>query len=118
MCTTIREVREILVSFPPNIEDVYRHTWLRILRHSSKTSRGIRAQNCIIWVLNSPKSLTVSELQHLTAVCLETQTFDAERIVHIDTLLALCHGLLVVDKETSLVRLVRELLSLLCMTSS
>jgi hypothetical protein len=108
MCNTIREVKAILTSFPPKIQDVYRHTWLRILRHSSATKEGIRAQNCIIWVLNSPKSLTVAELQHLTAVCLETQKFDPERIVHIDTLLALCHGLLVVDKETKLVRLVRK----------
>jgi ankyrin repeat domain-containing protein 50 len=108
MCTTIGEVREILASFPQKIKDVYQDTWRRILRHSTATANGIRAQNCIIWVVHSPKSLTVAELQHLTAVCLETQTFDAERIVHIDTLLALCHGLLVVDKETNLVRLVRE----------
>jgi ankyrin repeat domain-containing protein 50 len=107
LCTTISEVREVLATFPPKIQDVYQHTWLRILRHSTATAKGIRAQDCIIWVLNSPKSLTVAELQHLAAVCLETQKFDAERIVHIDTLLALCHGLLVVDKETQLVRLVR-----------
>jgi hypothetical protein len=108
LCATISKVREILANFPPNIKDVYRHTWLRILAHSSAKTTGVQPQNCIIWVLNSPKSLTVEELQHLTAVCLETQKFDAERIVHIDTLLALCHGLLVVDKETQLVRLVRE----------
>jgi ankyrin repeat domain-containing protein 50 len=108
LCTTISEVREILASFPPKIQDVYRHTWLRILRHSTATAKGIRAYDCIVWVLNSSKSLTVKELQHLTAVCLETQKFDAERIVHIDTLLALCHGLLLVDEETQLVRLVRE----------
>ncbi|KAH6910107.1 ankyrin repeat-containing domain protein [Coprinopsis sp. MPI-PUGE-AT-0042] len=44
--------------------------------------------------------------QTWTPVCLETHKFDPERIVHIDTIVLLCRGLLVVDKETELVRLV------------
>jgi hypothetical protein len=105
-CTTIHDVRETLVNFPPEIQKVYRHTWMRILDQPS--NKGIRAQNCIIWVLHAPKSMTVAELQHLSAICLETQEFDPDRIIHIDTIIELCRGLLVVDEETSLVRLVRE----------
>jgi hypothetical protein len=52
--------------------------------------------------------MKVEELQHAAAICLETQKFDAERVVHEDTLLTLCRGLLVVEEETGVVRLVRE----------
>lgn len=56
--------------------------------------------------------MTLTELQHAAAVCLDNQRFDPGRLVHKDTLVALCHGLLVVDEDTSLVRLVRESLPL------
>ncbi|KAH6910052.1 hypothetical protein BKA70DRAFT_1424554 [Coprinopsis sp. MPI-PUGE-AT-0042] len=103
-CASVRNVRETLATFPPKIEDVYRQTWTRIVGQAS--SNGLFVQNCLIWVLNAPKSMTVEELQHAAAVCLETHKFDPERIVHIDTIVLLCRGLLVVDKETELVRLV------------
>lgn len=100
-------MRETLANFPPKIEDVYRATWRRIVGEASE-GKGVHAENCIIWVLNALYSMTVTELQYAAAVCLETHKFDPTKLVHQDTLVDLCRGLLVVDQETALVRLVRQ----------
>jgi hypothetical protein len=105
-CTSVHDVMETLANFPPRIQDVYRLTWKRIVEQSS--NGGLSASNPIIWVLNSPKSMTVPELQHASAVSLETHEFEPSRVVHKDTLVGQSRGLLVVDEETTLVRLVRK----------
>lgn len=105
-CLSVHDVKEALEQFPARIEDVYCHTWKRIVDQGSKS--GFGAQNFIIWVLNSPKSLTVHELRRAAATSLETHKLESDRLVDQDMLLSICHGLLVVDEQTELVRLVRR----------
>ena len=108
-CTTLHRVRETLANFPLRIEDVYIRTWNRIL--SQTQGQALLVRLCISWVLNAARSLTVDELRHAIAMCPRTCQFDPERLVPVDSLIAACCGLLVVDEKTQLIRLVRELIS-------
>ena len=72
----------------------------------------LMAQISLLWVLNAAKSMTVEELQHAHATSLETHKFEQKRVVHEDTLIGVCRGLLIVDEQTKLIRLVREFVPL------
>ena len=63
-----------------------------------------------MWVLYAERSLTIDELRHALATCPETYHFESERLMPEATILAACRGLVTIDKESRLVRLVRELI--------
>ena len=52
--------------------------------------------------------MKVQEIRHAAATCLETNQFYSDRLVPIETLVSSTRGLLIVDEETQLVRLVRQ----------
>ena len=97
---------DALEVFPSEIEDVYRLTWKRIC---SQTANNVAlAKTAILWVLNATRSMTSTELRHAIATHPETHKFERKRLVPEVTLGSVCCGLLVIEEETSLVRLVRE----------
>jgi hypothetical protein len=53
--------------------------------------------------------MTVSELERAVATCPDTYQFEADRLVPGTTLMSLCRGLVTVEKESGIVRLIREL---------
>ena len=103
-CASLHDVKESLAHFPAHIEDAYIQTWKRILRQPQSEV----VQDCLLWVLCAARSMTVDELQHAIATSPKTRHFDPDRLVPVDTLVALSSGLLVVDEKTRLVRLVRK----------
>jgi hypothetical protein len=107
-CTSIHEVRETLASFPTDIEDLYRKTWQRIL--ALKGRKAMSARNALTWVVFGTRSLTIQELREAVAFHPDTHKFERDRLVPETTLIGLCHGLVTVEKGTSLVRLVRKLI--------
>ncbi|KAH6907916.1 hypothetical protein BKA70DRAFT_1282843 [Coprinopsis sp. MPI-PUGE-AT-0042] len=103
-CTSIREVHQTLEDFPPSIEDVYLQTWKRILNQPS--NKASLAKRVLVWVIYAKRSLRVDQLRHAVATCPITHEFDASRLVSSETLITLCRGLLAVEEESSMVRLV------------
>ena len=59
-----------------------------------------------MWVSHSERPLLISELQYALAVETESTDLDPENIRPQDTVLGSCLGLVVVDEETSTVRLI------------
>ncbi|KAH6909746.1 hypothetical protein BKA70DRAFT_175144 [Coprinopsis sp. MPI-PUGE-AT-0042] len=103
-CTSVHEVKETLAAFPADIEDLYLQTWQRILNQTP--AKVLLAKKVILWVINSTRSLTIDELRHALATCPDTHRFNSSRLVQESVLIGLCRGLLMVEEETRLVRLV------------
>lgn len=106
-CFNVHEVRRTLKMFPSKIEDVYRQTWVRISNQSRNLSSHVRA--VLVWALYASRPMTLEELERAVATSLETHTFEASRRVPGANLMSMCRGLVVVEEESRLVRLVREL---------
>jgi ankyrin repeat domain-containing protein 50 len=105
-CMSAEEVRRTLSAFPSMIDDVYLYTWRRIL--NQKAEHVLLAKALLVWVLNAKRSMTVEEIRMAVATSLETHQFEAGRMVPCSTLISLSHGLVTVEEESQLVRLVRK----------
>ncbi|KAH6909473.1 hypothetical protein BKA70DRAFT_1561718 [Coprinopsis sp. MPI-PUGE-AT-0042] len=103
-CLSIRDVKQTLQNFPSQIEDAYVQTFNRISHQSSR--HVVIAKNALMWVLNTPRPMTVAELQHTVATHPETFRFEQDRVVPETSLIPLCCGLIAVDDQSRLVRLV------------
>ncbi|KAH6889058.1 ankyrin repeat-containing domain protein [Coprinopsis sp. MPI-PUGE-AT-0042] len=103
-CFSAQDVRATLKAFPLSIEDVYRQTWTRISNEGRK--HASLAQAVLIWVLNASRSMTIEELERAVATSPDTHKFEPGRLVSGSTLLSLCGGLITVEDESRLVRLV------------
>ena len=97
---------ETLQEFPSEIEAVYRQTWQRICGQSPKNI--LLAKTTLIWVLTAARSMTIEELRRAIATAPGTRKFERKRLVPAATLLTICCGLITVEEETRLVRLVRK----------
>lgn len=104
-CATVRDARQVLDRFPTKIEDIYSETMGRI-EQQSKNYASI-ARTILLWVTFAERPLTVTELQRVAAIRPDTLKFDPEGIVPEALLVSVCCGLVVVDKKTRLVRLIR-----------
>jgi len=87
-----------------DLESVYAQTLQRIREQKGDRSRlGVEV---LMWVSHAKRPLTIGELSHALAVEIESKDLDPENIRPQNTLLASCLGLVVVDEETSVVRLI------------
>ena len=105
-CVNLRQVRRILDGFPSQIEGAYVQTWNRILDENEENLSLLKM--VFIWVLTATRSMTLKELERVVSICPETFTFQADRVVPGSTFMTMCRGLLVVEEESQIVRLVRE----------
>ena len=105
-CFTAHQATQILEAFPENMEDVYQQTWNRIV--NSEANYASLAKAALAWVLNAKQSMTIEQLRHALAASPDTYHYESARLMPEATILATCHGLITIDKESRLVRLVRE----------
>ncbi|KAH6889038.1 hypothetical protein BKA70DRAFT_1163664, partial [Coprinopsis sp. MPI-PUGE-AT-0042] len=103
-CFSAQDVTDTLKAFPSSIEDVYRQTWSRISNEGRK--HASLAQAVLIWVLNASRSMTIDELERAVATSPDTHKFEPGRLVPGATLVSICGGLITVEEESRLVRLV------------
>jgi len=87
-----------------DLDSVYDQTLLRIKEQKSGRSR--LGMEVLMWVSHAERPLRIDELCHALAVEKEATGFDPENVPPEDTVLGPCLGLVVVDKETSMVRLI------------
>jgi hypothetical protein len=66
------------------------------------------AKKVLLWVLLLTRSMTMRQLQQAIGTSPITHQFDSGRNVEEEMLLRVCCGLVVVEEESGLVRLVRE----------
>jgi len=86
-----------------DLDSVYAQTLRRIREQEGDRARlGIEV---LMWVSHSERPLMIGEIQHALAVEMGSTDLDPENIRPQDTVLGSCLGLVVVDEETSTVRL-------------
>ncbi|KAH6917862.1 ankyrin repeat-containing domain protein [Coprinopsis sp. MPI-PUGE-AT-0042] len=73
---------------------------------SQTQAKVLLAKRLLLWVIAATRSLAVNDLRHALATCPDTHRFDSSRLVREGTLVGLCRGLVMVEEETRLVRLV------------
>ncbi|KAJ7229573.1 ankyrin repeat-containing domain protein [Mycena haematopus] len=101
---TISKVRQALNVLP---KDIYSSYEVAIERIDTQTKEDRKtAWSTITWVANAKRPLKIEELQVALAVEPGMQQLDEENLMDIDTILSVCAGLVSVDKESSIVRLV------------
>jgi ankyrin repeat protein len=64
------------------------------------------AKQVLSWITCARRPLTTSELQHALAVEVGEFTLDEENLPQIEDIVSVCAGLVVVDKESNIIRLV------------
>jgi len=104
--STIFRRREKLSKMTGGLElgDVYGATIGRIKAQDGDRSRlGMAA---LMWISHAERPLRADELCHALAVQLGSTVFDATNIPSMSTLVSCCQGLITVDKEASIVRLI------------
>jgi ankyrin repeat protein len=85
-------------------DHAYTETMSRIERQGDNAS-GL-AKKTIGWIINAKRNLTTAELEHALAIELETSEFDETNITDIEQLTSYCCGLVLVDEQTTEVKLV------------
>ena len=127
---TKRDMRKALTSLPKELDETYDSAMERIRSQDTDSVRV--AERALAWITNSRRPFSVEELQHALAVqpdevctahnsciysssCLEeamltpnhAQTsFDEEAIYAEDDLVSVCAGLVTIDRESHVIRLV------------
>lgn len=102
--TTIRDREEALKTLPSNIDEAFHGTIIRVTEQSPELFK--RAAKIMAWIHLAERPLTVSELLCSLAIKDGDTSLNPRGIPIRETLLNCCHGLAVVDQETSAVRLV------------
>lgn len=64
------------------------------------------AERVLSWITFSKRPLTVDEMQHTFAVELNEAKVDPENIPDVDVLMSVCAGLVIVDENSAIIRLV------------
>ncbi|KAJ7742082.1 ankyrin repeat-containing domain protein [Mycena metata] len=101
---TIGDVRRALKEAPKDLYDSY-HLAMQQIEAQNEDNRKT-ARSTLIWVANAKRLLTVSELTTALAIKPGARCLDEDYLLNIETVLAVCAGLVIVDKESSVVRLV------------
>ncbi|KAF8133575.1 ankyrin repeat-containing domain protein [Mycena galopus ATCC 62051] len=101
---TIGDVREAFKKLPMNLYDSYDIAMQRIEAQNEDNRKT--ACSTLTWVVNAKRPLTVSELTVALAIKPGAQRLDEDFLLDIETILAVCAGLVIVDKESLVIRLV------------
>ncbi|KAJ6545367.1 hypothetical protein B0H19DRAFT_861021, partial [Mycena capillaripes] len=101
---TIKAVREALKVLPNNLRDSYDIAMLRI-EAQTEEDRKI-THSTLAWVANAKRPLKVADITVALAIEPGAQQLDEDNFLDIDIILAVCAGLVIVDEQLSVVRLV------------
>ncbi|KAI5812827.1 hypothetical protein BZA77DRAFT_346729 [Pyronema omphalodes] len=107
--TSTSKRRAALNFLPEKLDDAFQATIDRIMstQSSAKSNQGMEV---LKWAFLAERPLMIPELRHALASInkLPTDNFDIEDLAYEKSLLDCCYGLVVVDKQTSSIRLVHK----------
>jgi hypothetical protein len=104
-CQSVAEVREAIHGLPKDISATYRNAIERIKQQRERNRRLAFA--VLSWVTFAGRPLTVTELQYAVTVNPGMTALTSEHVINETRLTSYCAGLIVIDDNTRLVRLVR-----------
>ncbi|KAI1844412.1 hypothetical protein JX266_009506 [Neoarthrinium moseri] len=82
----------------------YDDTMLRI--EGQLKGQAARAKEVMMWITCAKRPLTKTELQHALAVEIGEAKLDEDNMTHVQDLVSVCAGLVTIDEESNVVRLV------------
>ncbi|KAJ7755758.1 hypothetical protein B0H14DRAFT_2978102 [Mycena olivaceomarginata] len=94
-----------LGNLPRNLPDAYKDTMDRII-HCDKEKDKELALAALTWVAKAKRPLTVAEIRDALAIDSNSKTLNPRRRPYLTSILRVCAGLLIVEENTSIVRLV------------
>lgn len=88
--------------------EAYNNAYTDAMDHieSQATSQEELAKQVLSWITFAKRRLTASELQHALAIETGTSQLDETNMSEIDDILSVCAGLVTVDEESGIIRLV------------
>ncbi|TKA81417.1 hypothetical protein B0A49_00656 [Cryomyces minteri] len=101
---SIRDLREALDVLPEGIDDTYNTAMERVLSQSPDNVR--LAKRVLSWFVYALRPLAVQELQHALAVRIGDVNLNEEALPFVGHLLSVCAGLVTIDTESNIIRLV------------
>ncbi|KAL6713765.1 hypothetical protein ACLMJK_008257 [Lecanora helva] len=106
---TVKQIKNALNSMPKELDELYEDTLARIQKQPGED--GELGMRIIAWITHARRPLTVDELCHGLAVecdCVEedSKTLDPDNILPFESLTDVCAGLIVIDPQSQIVRLV------------
>lgn len=106
MQPTLRDFREAIHQLPQSLDETYNDVWSRIV--AQPATRSHLAQKIICWISCARRQLTTEELLHALAIRSKDSDLDKEGLVDQHTCLQCCQGLVTIDSNGKIVRLVHE----------
>jgi hypothetical protein len=101
---SLKEVYDALEMLPKEVNATYDEAMSRIRRQNGKEL----AERVLIWVTFAYRPLSLTELQHAVAISSTMPDMDSTSIVPGHSLTSVCAGLVVVDENRGIVRLIRK----------
>ncbi|KAF3290930.1 hypothetical protein TWF970_000188 [Orbilia oligospora] len=105
--TTAKKLKAALKTLPSGNEGydhAYENAMKRIQTYNSD-SRNL-ATDVLSWITCARRALTTLELQHAMATEVNEREFDEENIPEVNKMVSLCAGLITIDEESNIIRLV------------
>jgi ankyrin repeat domain-containing protein 50 len=102
----VAKLREALEVLPKEMDEAYDETMSRIEAQPEEDRKF--AKHLIAWIVHAFRPLSLEAIQHALAVTPKTNSIDPDDLVDGDILLSLTAGLVVIDAEQSVLRLIRK----------
>ncbi|KAL8983073.1 MAG: hypothetical protein Q9205_002581 [Flavoplaca limonia] len=102
--TSVKALKKALDNLPSALDELYDDALRRIRSQDQDDSK--LAEKALRWVAYAYRPLSAPMLQEAVAIDPEETDYDPEAIPAIDLILEVCSGLLIMDVEASVVRLV------------
>ncbi|KAM0799116.1 ankyrin repeat-containing domain protein [Usnea florida] len=99
-----KEVEKGLMELPVELDSTYEQILKRINNQGEEDEE--LARGVLSWLTFAHRPLTFTMLQQALAITPGDSTFDEDAIIHEESLLSVCAGLVVIDKETEIIRFV------------
>jgi hypothetical protein len=100
-----KEVRETLKCLPQKLDDTYKEAMQRI-ETQCEDDRKL-AERVLSWIVNAFRPLFLQELRYALATMPGMTKVEDDDVDDQDVLISVCAGLVIVDEESGIVRLVR-----------
>jgi hypothetical protein len=100
----IKAVRKALLNLPQELHGIYNEAMNRI--RTQAPEKVERANQVLSWISYALRPLTVTEIRHALAVEPGDVKFDEEALPDEDLLVSVCAGLVTIDQESNIIRLV------------
>jgi hypothetical protein len=106
MTTNRQHVRRVLEDLPQEVNATYDQTMKRI--EGQVESHRELAEQILSWITYARRPLSLEELQHALAVSPGMTEMNPDAVVDEMILTSVCAGLVLVDGESNVIRLVRK----------